>query len=122
VLKVLKGLYNHYFIHFSTPAYKYTGTAEDKKLETLGISMGKRFKIGDKKGSHVHRQPLCLFSFFDILFSDNPFFPHKEERVIEMLNNSLDYGHSLIQGYFREKGIDLLEVLHEREGLWLAAE
>lgn len=115
VLKIMKNYYKSYFIDFTTPAYTYTKSAEDTKLASIGINMGKRFSIGEAKGSHIHRQPMCLFAFFDVLFSDNPFFPHKEEKVVEMLGNNLDYGHNLIKEYFRQKELDIQEIVRERE-------
>ncbi len=117
-LRVLADYYREFAIKFTSPVYDLKQEEEDKLLEDLGISMGKRLKIGNVKGSHVHRQALCLFAFFDVLFSNNKYFPHKEERVIEHLKDDLDTGRRLINEYFTYKGIDLHSLMEERERVY----
>jgi hypothetical protein len=117
-LKILTDYYREYTVNFTSPVYELSQEEEDSRLEGMGINMGKRLTVGDAKGSHVHRQALCLFAFFDVLFSNNKYFPIQEEKVIEHLKNDLSTGRSLINEYFAGKGIDLGRLLKERERVY----
>jgi len=113
-LKVLHNYYKDYYIDFTNPAYEFSTEAEDTKLAQLGIDFGTRVRVPGAKGSHIHKQPFCLFAFFDVLFSDNPFYPHKQEDVLKHLEKNLPWARTLIADYFREKGIDLSSLLERR--------
>ncbi|MBN1592780.1 MAG: 7-cyano-7-deazaguanine synthase [Candidatus Coatesbacteria bacterium] len=113
-LKVLSDYYREYDIDFTSPAYDFSTEAEDEKLADLGIDFGTRVRVPGAKGSHIHKQPFCLFAFFDVLFSDNPFYPHQQEDVFKHLEKNLQWAKTLIVEFFKEKGLDLDEVLKQR--------
>ncbi len=114
-LKVLNDYYGEYGIDFTSPAYEFSTEAEDKKMAELGIDYGTRVRVPGAKGSHIHKQPFCLFAFFDVLFSDNPFYPHKQDDVFNHLKKNLPWARTLIADYFRDKRLELSEILEERK-------
>lgn len=113
-LTMLRDYYSDYCVSFTSPAYNFSTEAEDEKLAQLGINFGSRVRVPGAKGSHIHKQPFCLFAFFDVLFSDNPFYPHKQEDVFAHLEKNLPWARQLIADYFSEKGIDLNALLEHR--------
>lgn len=114
-LQALRSYYSEYSIDFTNPAYEFTTEEEDRRLAEIGLNFGRRLRISGAKGSHVHRQPFCLFAFFDVLFSDNPFFPHSKEAVLAHLRGNLNWGRELIANYFENKGEDLEQILSRRK-------
>jgi hypothetical protein len=114
-LKVLHFYYKDYYIDLTNPAYEFSTEAEDTKLAQLGIDFGKRVRVPGARGSHIHKQPFCLFAFFDVLFSDNPFYPHKQEDVLAHLEKNLPWARTLIVDYFREKEMNLADLLERRK-------
>ena len=120
-LKILHDYYNDYYIDFTSPAYEFSTEAEDSRLAELGIDFGARVRVPGAKGSHIHKQPFCLFAFFDVLFSDNPFYPHSQEDVLEHLRKNLPWAKNLIDSYFEDKGLDLSKILSKRRE-WLGPE